>query len=82
MEIFKIPYLLYKHSLSTTILRLTGSCPNNAIVSDVSGDISIPKYLCHVLYCGGGVGGVHGTNNLHNRKVDYWFLRLHFFMYC
>jgi hypothetical protein len=43
----------------------------------------------HVLYCGGGDGGsdddddddVRGSRNIHNRKVDYSFLRLHFFMY-
>jgi len=31
--------------------------------------------------CDGGGDDVHGTRNLHNRKVDYWFLMSHFFMY-
>ena len=37
---------------------------------------------------GGGGGGdddddddVRGSRNIHNKKVYYWFLRLHFFMY-
>jgi hypothetical protein len=34
-----------KHSLSTTILNLTGSCPKNARVSEFSVDIYIPKFL-------------------------------------
>jgi hypothetical protein len=29
------------------ILHLTGSCPENAFVSDFSGDISIPKLFCY-----------------------------------
>jgi hypothetical protein len=35
------------------ILHLTGSCPKNAIVSDFSGGISIPKFVamfCNVNY--------------------------------
>jgi hypothetical protein len=34
-----------KHLLCTEILRITGSCPKNAIVSDFSGDVSIPKFF-------------------------------------
>ena len=34
-----------KHSLSTTVLSLTGSCLKNAIVLEFSGDIYIPKFL-------------------------------------
>jgi hypothetical protein len=37
--------------LPTTILHLTGSCPKNAIVSDFSGYVTIPKsLLCFVVW--------------------------------
>ena len=37
--------------LSTKILHLAGSCPKNAIISDFTGNILIPKFcamLCNV----------------------------------
>jgi hypothetical protein len=37
-----------KHLLSTIILLLIGSCPENAIVSDFSGDSSIQNVFCYV----------------------------------
>jgi hypothetical protein len=40
-----------KHLLSSTNLHLTGSFPKNAILSDFSGDVYIPKFfamICNV----------------------------------
>lgn len=54
LEISELRYFTCcKHLISTTMLHVTGSCPKNYIVTDISGDFSIPKYFamfCNVNY--------------------------------
>jgi len=46
-----LKFFTCKHLLSTMILHLNGSCPKNAIISDLSGGISIPKFfVCFVMW--------------------------------
>ena len=43
-RILYMPMDCFKYLLSTMISQLTGSCSKNSIVSNFSGDVSIPKY--------------------------------------
>jgi hypothetical protein len=63
--------------LSSMILQFTGSCPKNTIVSEFSGDISIPK--CSAMFC--------NMNNplcklLSNQVIMTWSSKKHSILFC